>query len=111
MNKLLICLLCIPIFSNLGYTPCYCEDVTRAGLVGKPNSIERVKGIIDSLKRYYEFGEWSLIIRDIREIGVNNRDRMLLLADWAYFQMDYPLADSLYTNLLARNPKDVAALK
>ena len=73
------------------------------------SSLDEVVKQIDQLKKKYQFTEVEKLIAETRNRFPENDTLQIIYADWAYFTMNYQLADSLYSDLLMKEPKYIAA--
>jgi len=73
------------------------------------NPVEDVAKQIDEFKMNYQFAEVEKRIMETQRRFSGNNSLQIIHADWAYFTMDYQLADSLYADLLMKDPENIAA--
>lgn len=85
-------------------------NIANDELSNKTLNLDQLEKKYLFLKKSYRFKEAGAIIEEINKSFATEIQAKSLLADWAYFTMDYQLAESLYKDLLKVNPLDIAAL-
>ncbi len=78
--------------------------------VQSQESIEVVEKQISEFKSDYRFSEVEVKIKGLSDQFQNNDQAQNLIADWSHFIMDFGKADSLYADVLLRDPGNVDAL-
>ncbi len=82
------------------------ESMTDIDAINKNELIKKCTSLKNNCK-YYDL---SIVVQDISDSKPSDNDLKCIVADWARFQMNYALADSIYSDILAQNPSYISAL-